>query len=579
MIPNRYLAIISERDSPDAGIEAVIDAVRSHGFGVALQSGRLCVMAHQDAAWVATDDGCGVMIGAGLEPWRAGARRRRSQEAAGGTAGVQSAAWGAFVSFRADKDARTVDVMRDLSGMAPCLTARRRDCVWCFSDLDIAEAAGLGIQAIDWAGLAQHLAYPHLPTERTCLAGVDRLLPGMRLRVMRGRPHFLECAWSPWEHADKAHRIGDYAQAVRALREAAIDCVGGWASLSSSILLQLSGGLDSSIIAACLSKNRVPFSCVTFSTDNPSGDERHHARIVARHLDVELHELLLDARDARLVTEVWPRTPFPNGAPWRAVIDAALSGVIDERGADRLFSGGGGDNVFCYLTTAAPAADALRAFGPGVRFLSAARDVARLHRASVWRASRYAVRKALWAKPRLWRRNDMFLTHDAASAVPPAHPWFDASHDAPPGKREQAASIASAVAISDGGDRLLPAPLCYPLLSQPLIETCLSIPTWMWVKGGRNRAVARDAFEEMLPAETLARRTKGDLTGLIAAIYRERRTEIEALLMEGRLAREGIVDREAVAARMREPGPSRDARFTQLVTLAAVEGWIQSSGA
>jgi len=360
------------------------------------------------------------------------------------------------------------------------------------------------------------------------------------------------------------------------LRAEIMSCVGAWASRSRRIMLELSGGLDSSIIAAALREHGADFSCVTFATDDPAGDERRQARLVASKMGARLREVQLDAARASLAPRTRSLTPVPQAFPWRALIDGAVSGAIEEAGADALFSGGGGDNVFCYLTTAAPAADALRAFGPGLRFARAAGDVADLHRASVWRAARYAVRKACSAKPKLWPRNEEFLMPGVAPASPPAHPWFAEAANIPPGKLEHAASIASAVGVSDGGERDLAVRLCYPLLSRPLIELCLKIPTWMWVEGGRNRAVARDAFADNLPPETIARRTKGDLTGLIAGIYRGRKAEIETLLMEGRLAREGILDRKAVSARMRDADPFRDASFTQLVTLAAVEGWVQS---
>jgi asparagine synthase (glutamine-hydrolysing) len=380
------------------------------------------------------------------------------------------------------------------------------------------------------------------------------------------------------DHARKERRLQRYDDAVRMLREEIRHCIGAWASQSGRILLELSGGLDSSIIAACLHAAGASFSCASFATDDPSGDERRHARRVAARFGVKLHEVRLDATHASLLPRARLLTPFPRWLSWRALIDDAISEVIAAERADTLFSGGGGDNVFCYLTTAAPAADVLRAFGPGPRFLQAASDIARLHRTSFWRAARYAVRKAWWAQPKLWRCNNPFLAPGVASSPPPDHPWFDAAGGAPPGKLEHAASIASAVAISDGGERDLPAPLCYPLLSRPLIETCLGIPTWMWVKGGRNRAVARDAFADMLPPETVSRRTKGDLTGLIAAIYRERKSDIESLLMDGKLAREQIIDRDAVWTRLNNPAPARDAGFTQLVALAAVEAWIQSFG-
>ncbi|MGK4422636.1 asparagine synthase-related protein, partial [Klebsiella pneumoniae] len=52
-------------------------------------------------------------------------------------------------------------------------------------------------------------------------------------------------------------------------------------------------------------------------------------------------------------------------------------------------------------------------------------------------------------------------------------------------------------------------PTVSPLLSQPLVETCLGVPSWLWFEGGRNRVVARRAFAGDLPADVIWRRSKG----------------------------------------------------------------------
>lgn len=576
MSQNRFLAVIASTDTPGPQFEAIIHSGRAHGLAPALSRGRLCVLVRENTVSAIADDGAGIIIGAAFPPGRSSRSIHASDDGTRRHGGAHADLWGGFVALHIGDPHEAVEVTRDPSGMAPCLVARQHGTIWLFSDLEIAIAAGLAVPAIDWTALARFLAYPHVPGRQTCLVGVEQLLPGMRLRISREGTVSQECAWNPWVHVRKDSRLVRYDEAVRMLRAEIMNCVGAWASRSRWIMLELSGGLDSSVIAACLREHGAEFSCVTFATDDPAGDERRQARLVASKMAVRLHEVELHAAGASLAPRKRSLTPVPQAVPWRALIDDAVSGAIDEAGADTLFSGGGGDNVFCYLTTAAPAADALRAFGPGFRFARAAGDVAKLHGASVWRAARYAVRKACWAKPKLWPRNDAFLTPGVAPTAPPAHPWFTADAGVLPGKLEHAASIACAVSVSDGGERDLAAPLCYPLLSRPLIELCLNIPTWMWVEGGRNRAVARDAFADSLPPETLARQTKGDLTGLIAGIYRARKSEIESLLMEGRLAREGILDRESVSARMRDADPFRDASFMQLVTLAAVEYWVQS---
>ena len=50
-----------------------------------------------------------------------------------------------------------------------------------------------------------------------------------------------------------------------------------------------------------------------------------------------------------------------------------------------------------------------------------------------------------------------------------------------------------------------------PLFSQPLVELCLRIPTYVLTHGGWDRAVARRAFYDDLPPEIRNRRHKGGI--------------------------------------------------------------------
>src|SRR3546814_18791962 len=51
---------------------------------------------------------------------------------------------------------------------------------------------------------------------------------------------------------------------------------------------------------------------------------------------------------------------------------------------------------------------------------------------------------------------------------------------------------------------------------------CLSIPTWQWVRGGRDRAVARAAVADLIPALIAQRRTKGGPTGFLRRVFNAR---------------------------------------------------------
>jgi asparagine synthase (glutamine-hydrolysing) len=129
--------------------------------------------------------------------------------------------------------------------------------------------------------------------------------------------------------------------------------------------------------------------------------------------------------------------------------------------------------------------------------------------------------------------------------------------------------------IGDGKARDQAAPIIYPLLSQPVVELCLGLPSWMWIARGRNRSIARDAFADGLPALVRSRRSKGDFTAFCGAIYARQHKDLSEILLDGWLAREGVLDREAIEAYLGQSGPPRDAGFYRLLDIAGVEMWAR----
>jgi asparagine synthase (glutamine-hydrolysing) len=111
-----------------------------------------------------------------------------------------------------------------------------------------------------------------------------------------------------------------------------------------------------------------------------------------------------------------------------------------------------------------------------------------------------------------------------------------------------------------------------------LLELCLRIPTYLWVSGGRDRAVARAAFQDLLPRSVIDRRGKGRLESMFMRNYLRARPQLGPFLLDGRLAAAGIIDREAVGTYLCEPGQPRDGRYIRLLELASAEQWFRSFG-
>jgi asparagine synthase (glutamine-hydrolysing) len=114
------------------------------------------------------------------------------------------------------------------------------------------------------------------------------------------------------------------------------------------------------------------------------------------------------------------------------------------------------------------------------------------------------------------------------------------------------------------------------LIAQPLVELCLRIPTWLWVRGGHNRAVAREAFRGRLPDDVLDRRSKGRLEGLCVRAYLRHRLQIDELLLGGLLRQIGLLDPNALEAYLEADGPPRDARYFRIFELVTAELWLRS---
>ncbi len=465
-------------------------------------------------------------------------------------------------------------VFREPSGEVPVFHSEAGGLQLYFSDVETARSVGAVIGKPD-PDFARHwLSFPYLRTERTGIANVRELLPGTCREVPeRGRAERTRLIWNPWRFAAKDARISNFGEAADALRKETLATMGA-RPLPTPTLLQLSGGLDSSILAASLSATGARFEAVNFATLAPDGDERFHARAVAEKCSIALTELVErdDPMDLALPAEKILR---PGINPVLLSFRKALEAHAQKLGADTLLDGAGGDNIFCYLTTTAPVVDAFqdRGFRKGCE---AAGFVAALAGATLWSILKMAARKRIRGHARpYWKRDGSFLRTEALLMKADRHPWLDAPAGTSIGKCEHVEAI---VHIQHFLDRRSSITLgaSHPLLSQPLLELCLRIPSWLWIQGGRDRAVARAAFRDLLPAQVLNRRLKGSLESLFFRALGSGRAQLRPLLLGGELRRLGIIDAAAVEEALKDGAELPGMAYVRLTEIAALELWLRS---
>ncbi|MGQ0835838.1 MAG: asparagine synthase-related protein, partial [Gammaproteobacteria bacterium] len=113
-----------------------------------------------------------------------------------------------------------------------------------------------------------------------------------------------------------------------------------------------------------------------------------------------------------------------------------------------------------------------------------------------------------------------------------------------------------------------------PLMSQPVVELCLRIPTYVLIRGGRNRALARRAFANELPPQIIGRRGTGGSDAHVRRILEANIDFVRELLLDGMLVRRHILNRvrlEAFLADRTQEGPAYNEVVQDYVS---IEAWI-----
>jgi asparagine synthase (glutamine-hydrolysing) len=341
---------------------------------------------------------------------------------------------------------------------------------------------------------------------------------------------------------------------------------------------ELSGGLDSAIVAGSLqatSAGKV-VQWANFYTSDPEGDERRFARAVASHLGLPLVEVAkseFELTEACLTFVGKGLRPSHLGIDYEQ--DEETVRRCAELGANTLFTGLGGDAVFLQTQTPLIAADAFRAGLTGHALFRVFRDLAAMRRDSIWAVARGGIVGA-FSHARL-RRTPPYLSRALIDQVrdAPTHPWLAGLAKASPAKQLQIRALTAALIFHGHSRRGLAVDLIHPLLSQPLLELVLSVPTFDLALGSNDRALAREAFADRLPPEIMQRRSKGDLLAYYGRMVSRSLGLIRPYLLDGLLARQGVVDRPFLEDALTPENLLWRNLAVSLVELLAVEVWAR----
>lgn len=259
---------------------------------------------------------------------------------------------GMFALALWDRQGRTLQLARDRAGEKPLYYGYAGGALVFGSELKALRAfPGMKLE-VDRQSLALYMQLAAVPAPRSIYIGVHKLEPASILTAPFDQPADARVHqyWSMPEvaRAAAANSLQDPAEAVDALESVLRSAVRAQCFADVPVGAFLSGGVDSSTIAALL-QQEAGRRVQTFTIGFAEGgfDEAPYARAVANHLGTEHHELQVSAADAY---DLIPRLPHVYDEPFadssqiptwfvcraaRARVTVSLSGD----GADELFGG------------------------------------------------------------------------------------------------------------------------------------------------------------------------------------------------------------------------------------------------
>lgn len=485
--------------------------------------------------------------------------------------------WGAYLALLRGREDGAWWAFRDPSGAVEALTWSGGAYAFAASSL-AGLPTGLLPQrlALDWSVIADQLRQPVAQAARSALRDICPIAPG-DLQRLGGAAEAAIALWRPRDflpagpEVDPAwpERLADTVQAV----------VGRLVGPYERVVGEVSGGLDSSIVYAGIHRaglgGRVA-AALHYVGDRPEADERRWAGQLCDQYGQALTCLPLATGPIDPERDYAPlaRDARPPYAAVDSDRDRDTARLLEACGAQALVTGKGGDAVFFQMPSAAILADLWQAGGIAAARHPRHAEVARWLRRSVWSLWREGLcgPPARPASGAVGRLAGPRLGHLPCG---PAHPWFAGLEDVAPGKRLQIEALASSQLALGPHRRGRVADLVQPLLSQPVMELCLSIPSWELVRGGRDRGLAREALACWLPEAIVARRSKGNLTAHYARRTAASAGVLREHLLDGVLVDAGLLDRRETEAALQPDSLIWRADGIDLIGVAAVESWVR----
>ena len=497
-----------------------------------------------------------------------------------GLAAALRYAAGMFAFALWDRQERTLYLARDRLGEKPLYFGWQNGVFMFASELKALACHPSFAGMIDREALALYLRHNYIPWPWSIYQGIRKLAPGSFVKLAFGDESSPagelpeeERYWSLREVIEAGRERpfeGDAGEAVEALHEVLRQAVVSQVVADVPLGAFLSGGIDSSTIAALMQAcSSRPVRTFAIGFDDPRYDEAAHAKEVANHLGTDHTELYVTPQDALAVIPSLPvlyDEPFSDSSQ----IPTSLVSAMTRRHVTVALSGDGGDELFGGYTRYFRTRTLWKILGPVPNWMR------RLYRGAV------AAFPAHWGRGRMYDRackvSDLLdfrmpeqlylrlVSHWKSPASIVRHTSEPrtclSDHEAWPDAPELESRLMGIDALTYLPDDILvkvdraamgvSLETRAPFLDHRVVEFAWRLPLAMKIREGESKWILRQVLYRHVPRNLVERPKMGFGVPLESWLRGPLEDWAESLLAESRLRDEGFFQPEPIRKRWAE---------------------------
>ena len=491
--------------------------------------------------------------------------------------------WGRYAGILYNNDEQKITLVRDPLGLNTLFYMQLSDGIIFASDIALIYDCLELKPSVNWNYFADYVIGAQFAPAHTPFNGVSELHGGSGLHYALDGKLSQQLFWdiSSIESKPIVNESDFEEKLLHALKE----CTKAWVKDSKAVCVELSGGTDSSavmiLLHEVLREDQKLIAVNYIDSKEPSSNEIEYAKEVAAVCNAQLYFPDWQGSSPLDPAESDWRPNRPTTFSLFNSVNAKLDDIAVSHGCTDVLNGQGGDHIFL----APPPEHALADYWvqKGLRgSFAVLQELSGIYRmpysSLLWKNVKASI--AYYAGKKVIQNG--YRDSHAQSVVQKQtvqhHYLSNAIKKFPQGKKEHIQSLAHAVLFAERQQKTSRWIYSHPLLSQPIVELGLQIPTYQSFDQGYDRIFFRKAVSKIKKPQALWRRIKGQTTSTMISALASNADGLERLLIEGSLMKKGLIDKEWLNEKLTQIRHGKIENAWPIVNLVSAQQWLNQWG-